>query len=354
MGYPVPLLIVGSILTTVALVAVNKIVFAGGFPFVLTLSTMHFIATFSCCLFLSKGLGAFEPKFLALRNNFIVAGMGVASIGFMNYSLKFNSVGIYQMAKLTIIPVVLFYNALRGEFASRKVHATLVIVLAGVGIATVTDVQLNGTGLIFAALAVVSTAQYQIWQGSKQREANLTEMQLTMSVSGMQIIIAGTLAFVLEGQDVQKVAFGTLTTPSKLTTELVGQIVLSCLLAVSANIHSFALIGRTSAVTFQVVGHGKTCLIILAGYIMYPLPSMEEFLYNAFGVTMAVFGVVVYSNLKMNEGKSLDWCDLYAPKPCLDILGTTPAPKVAEGAPKQQDYGRVPVDDPANKTSLKA
>lgn len=343
MPYPAWALVVGSILTTVALVAVNKIVFAGGFPFVLTLSCLHFIATFSVMVLLSKGLGAFEPKFLPLSTNFIVAGMGVASIGFMNYSLKYNSVGTYQMAKLTIIPVVLLYNALRGEFASRKIHITLSIVLLGVGIATVTDVQVTSLGLMFAAAAVVSTAQYQIWQGSKQKEANLSEMQLTMSVSGMQMLIAGACAMFFEGEDVAKLLRGDGN--KRLTTELSGQILLSCLLAVSANVHSYALIGRTSAVTFQVVGHGKTCLIILAGYIMYPLPSMEEFMYNFFGVTLAVFAVILYSNLKMNENKSPDWCDLYAPKPCHSILGVNP--KQTEGAPKPAgDYARVPTNDP--------
>ncbi len=39
---------------------------------------------------------------------------------------------------------------------------------AGVGVATITDVQLNTTGMIFGALAVVFTAQFQIMQGDKQ------------------------------------------------------------------------------------------------------------------------------------------------------------------------------------------
>jgi solute carrier family 35, member E3 len=336
MHYPSWALVIGSILTTVLLVMVNKVVFENGFPFVLSLSTLHFFTTYCVMLFLSKGVGAFEPKSLPLQTNILVGGMGVGSICFMNYSLKFNSVGVYQMAKLCIIPVVLLHNALRGEFASRKVQATLTIVLFGVGVATVTDVQLTTTGLIFASAAVLSTAQYQIWQGSKQREAKLSDMQMTMSVAGIQIVIAGILSLFLEGEDVRRVVVGTETEPPALTRELVGQILLSCLLAVSANAHSFALIGRTSAVTWQVVGHGKTCLIIIAGYVLYPLPSFQEFMYNASGVTLAVFGVILYSNLKMSEGKTSDWCDIYAPRLCLDCLG----------APNPSPYVEVPTNNP--------
>ena len=311
------------------------------------------LTTYLVMLALSKCLGAFEPKYMPFFTNVLVGGMGVGSICFMNYSLRFNSVGVYQMAKLCIIPVVLIHNALKGEFASRKVQATLALVLFGVGVATVTDVELSTTGLIFASAAVLSTAQYQIWQGSKQREAKLSDMQMTMSVSGIQIFIAGVFAFFLEGQDVAEVIFGDgEKNPSKLNMELVGQILLSCLLAVSANAHSFALIGRTSAVTWQVVGHGKTCLIIAAGYLLFPLPSMHEFLVNASGVALAVLGVILYSNLKMNEGKAMDWCDLYAPKVCLDMLLMVPNNNVADlangkilGAPDPAEYSRVPVKD---------
>jgi len=266
---------------------------------------------------------------------------------------------VYQMAKLCIIPVVLLHNALRGEFASRKVQATLVLVLFGVGVATVTDVDLSTTGMIFAIAAVFSTAQYQIWQGSKQREAQLTDMQMTMSVAGVQIVIAGIVSLLLEGPEVFEVVFGDTSSmsevigenpPAKMTIELAGQILLSCLLAVSANAHSFALIGRTSAVTWQVVGHGKTCLIIIAGYIMYPLPSLNDFLYNASGVSLAVFGVILYSNLKMTEGKSADWCDVYAPRICLDVLDPRPISKSQDeggvGAPKpESEYSRVPTEE---------
>jgi solute carrier family 35 protein E3 len=357
MAYPVWALVIGSILTTVFLVMVNKIVFAGGFPFVLSLSTLHFVATYLVMLVLSKGYGAFDPKYLPFWTNFLVGAMGVGSICFMNYSLKFNSVGVYQMAKLCIIPVVLAHNALRGEFASRKVYATIAIVLLGVGAATVTDVELNPTGLMFAIAAVLSTSQYQIWQGSKQREAKLSDMQMTMSVSSSQIIIAGLLAVALEGEEVSAVLIGTELSPPHMNAELAMQILVSCLLAVSANAHSFALIGRTSPVTFQIVGHGKTCLIIIAGYLLFPLPSLEEFVYNAMGVAIAVLAVILYSNLKMNEGKNPDWCDLYAPKFCLDILAPSPSKALQEdGKPNDSvdvTYTKVPINSDLEKGKLK-
>lgn len=307
--YPNWALVVGSILSTVLLVLVNKNVFSAGFPFVLSLSTLHLFTTYMVMFTLSTCFGVFEPKSIPFSNNLLVSSMGVASIAFMNYSLRFNSVGVYQMAKLCIIPVVLVFNAVKGEYPTKKVLAALSLVLFGVGVATVTDVQLSMQGLVYAFAAVVSTAQYQIWQGSKQREHKLTDMQMTQCVTQLQSFICLLAAVYVEGRDVHLNLF----VETGLSVELVVQVILSCLLAVSVNAHAFALIGRTSAVTYQVVGHGKTCLIILSGYMfMSPFPPLVELLNNLMGVSLAVFGVILYGNLKLHEGKGTsDWCDLY-------------------------------------------
>lgn len=42
----------------------------------------------------------------------------------------------------------------------------------------------------------------------------------------------------------------------------------TCFLALAVNLCSFGLIGRTSAITFQVVGHAKTCLVLIGGYVL--------------------------------------------------------------------------------------
>jgi solute carrier family 35 protein E3 len=320
MAYPVWALVIGSILTTVVLVVINKHVFQAGFPFVMALSTLHFITTFVVMLVLST-FKFFEVKTLPWKINLLVGGMGVASITFMNYSLRFNSVGVYQMAKLCIIPAVLAQQIItKGEYTSRKILASLALVLIGVGGATITDVTVNSVGLFFAVFAIFSTAQYQIWQGSKQREMGLSDMQMTMSISGAQIMIGLVLTLLLESKNLLVL----MEEPPKDSFKLTGLIFLSCLLAVSANAHSFALIGRTSAVTWQVVGHGKTMMILVAGYLFYPLPSTSEVLYNVLFVVIAVAGVILYSSVKLNEPlgpeKSRDFFDRFLPEFLLKIL----------------------------------
>ncbi len=65
MGYPVWALVVGSIFSSVALVVVNKQILAAGFPYVFTLSTMHFIVTSGLLQFMARVVGAFEVRILS-------------------------------------------------------------------------------------------------------------------------------------------------------------------------------------------------------------------------------------------------------------------------------------------------
>ncbi|KAL0435089.1 UNVERIFIED_CONTAM: UDP-xylose transporter 3 [Sesamum radiatum] len=164
-------------------------------------------------------------------------GFGIlngTSIGLLNLSLGFNSVGFYQMTKLAIIPCtvlleILFFR----KIFSRNVQLSLTVLLLGVGIATVTDLQLNVLGSILSLLAVVTTCVAQI-------------------------------------------AF----------------IVLSCFISVAVNFSTFLVIGKTSPVTYQVLGHLKTCLVLAFGYVLLRDPFSWR---NILGILIAMVGMVLYS-----------------------------------------------------------
>lgn len=323
-SYPVWALIVGSIVSSVALVLVNKEIFREGFTFVLTLSTFHFIATYLLLQIMASSLALFETKYLPTKENIIMGGFGVASIVFMNYSLKWNTVGFYQVMKLSVIPVVLLIDYVtKGKLVSRKVTTSLVLVLAGVAVATVTDVELRQLGLVMGVLAVLSTAQYQLWQGSKQAQFQLSGTQCAHSVALVQTAWAGVFAALLEFSSINQ-QFPSYSVP----LPLLGKILLSCLLAVSVNVHTFLLIGKTSAVTFQVVGHGKTILILLGGYLLFPLADTHLLFQNLTGILLALVGVTLYGNLQLTEKSgSPDWLDQFLPSSMLAFLLPPPTPQ---------------------------
>ena len=69
-------------------------------------------------------------------------------------------------------------------------------------------------------------------------------------------------------------------------------IVLSCLISVSVNFSTFLVIGRTSPVTYQVLGHLKTCLVLAFGYVLLHDPFGWR---NISGIVIALVGMVSYS-----------------------------------------------------------
>ena len=89
-----------------------------------------------------------------------------------------------QITKLTIVPVTLLVNYYHyGVTTNGKVKLALAILLFGVGVATVTDVELRPLGLCYGVVAILTTATYQIWQGTKQREFEMSGTQLQGSIA---------------------------------------------------------------------------------------------------------------------------------------------------------------------------
>ncbi|KAH9606387.1 hypothetical protein KSS87_017291 [Heliosperma pusillum] len=81
---------------------------------------------------------------------------------------------------------------------------------------------------------------------------------------------------------------------------VLGFIILSCLIAVLVNFSTFLVIGKTSPVTYQVLGHLKTCLVLGFGYTLLNDPFTER---NIIGISVAVLGMGFYSYFCSNESK---------------------------------------------------
>lgn len=69
-------------------------------------------------------------------------------------------------------------------------------------------------------------------------------------------------------------------------------ILLSCLIAVLVNFSTFLVIGKTSPVTYQVLGHLKTCLVLAFGYTLLHDPFTTR---NILGILVAMVGMGLYS-----------------------------------------------------------
>ncbi|XP_024389076.1 UDP-xylose transporter 2 isoform X2 [Physcomitrium patens] len=277
-----------SVISSVAIVICNKtLITTLGFCFATTLTSWHLAVTF-CSLHVARSLKLFEHKPFDSRTLFGFAILNGISIGLLNLSLGFNSVGFYQMTKLAIIPcTVLLETVFFRKRFSQRIQFSIALLLFGVGIATVTDMQLNFLGSVISCLAIVTTCVAQIMTNTIQKRFKVSSTQLLYQSSPYQaatLFVAGPfLDAALTNRNVFSFDY---------TSYVLFFVVLSCLISVSVNFSTFLVIGKTSAVTYQVLGHLKTCLVLAFGYILLKNPFSWR---NIFGILIAVIGMGLYS-----------------------------------------------------------
>ena len=287
--FPVWLAIAGNIVSSVGIVMTNKALFTHHrFDYGTSLTVIHFAVT-AMALLLFRSLGLFEHRSIPMWK---ILPLSLSFCGFVlltNLSLQLNSVGLYQMAKVLTTPcVVLLQYLLHHQRVSYPIQASLVICCAGVVIATVSEVHLRALGVLVAAMAVVITSLYQIWVGSEQRALDVNALQLLAHQAPLSAALLATLIPLFDRQ-----VFRLHWSPS-----LLGMIALSSTFAVGVNVSSFLIIGHTSALTYNVVGHSKLCLILLGGYVFFD--GLLN-LWNLFGVCLAFLGILLYTILRSRE-----------------------------------------------------
>jgi solute carrier family 35 protein E3 len=226
---------------------------------------------------------------------------GVASIVSMNFNLQTNSIGFYQLSKLCTIPCLVVYRRLiLGQTTPTRTLASLTVLLAGLYLFTVNDVQFNVVGSVIAVVAVVTTAAYQTMTNTLQNAFAVNGTQLSHRVSFPQFVICFVAALVIE-------THGTMSiTAQQFYPEKVAMILVTGMLAVIANVIGFSLIGRAGPITFQVVGHVKTMMIFVNGLVLFS--EREETTAQLFkkivGLAVSMSGVVLYTVFEIHTKKT--------------------------------------------------
>jgi hypothetical protein len=154
-----------NVISSVGIIMANKQLMSSsgfGFGFATTLTGFHFAFT-ALVGMVSNATGLSASKHVPLWELLWFSIVANISIAAMNFSLMLNSVGFYQISKLSMIPVVCVLEwILHSKHYCKEVKASVMVVVIGVGICTVTDVKVNAKGFICACTAVFSTSLQQI------------------------------------------------------------------------------------------------------------------------------------------------------------------------------------------------
>lgn len=263
-----------------------------GFPSI-TLTLMHFIVTY-IGLRVCARVGLFTPKRLDPCKVLPLALTFCGFVVFTNLSLTHNTVGFYQLAKTMTTPTIVVLQRVffRKRFAW-KILASLAAVCAGVALATQADTSYNERGAFFAVCGVLVTSLYQIWVKTKQEDLDASAWQLLYYQAP---IAAGLLCFLVPVAEPPFQPGGVLG--AEWSHEALAAVALSCVTAFAVNLSIFLVIGKTSPVTYNVLGHFKLCSILVGGFVLF---GDELNGGQAQGIALALVGIFVYTYFKLSE-----------------------------------------------------
>lgn len=176
------------------------------------------------------------------------------------------------------------------QSVSQTVQLTLIPILFGVGYATVYDLSLNATGCMFALCAIVATSMAQIFTNTYQKSLDCNAMQLLYHTT--PLISIGMLIMSPFFDDWGKLWVYQFSQPCVI------RILVSCCFALGVNISNYLVLGKTSPLTYQVLGHLKTILILFWGFTVFKKPVDTR---NVIGIAAALVGVIGYTEVRRRE-----------------------------------------------------
>ena len=257
------------------------------------LTAMHMVLT-ATVLRAAARMGYFERKSVGRGEMVKFGALNSASVALLNLSLGFNSVGFYQMSKLSIIPVTvgLQMTYFDKKFSAR-VKLSLAVLLLGVGASTVTDVQLNATGFVIGLLSVITTSIGQILTGSLQQKLGLSSTQLLCAAAPWMALTLVIFARLWTERSTAATSSNPITPPKSCATP-------SC--PVSSPSSSTLPPSPSSASAppspTKSSATSRRCSCSVFGFVGRRRPAAAK---NIAGLVVALFGMILYARAEMRD-----------------------------------------------------
>lgn len=282
-----------NVVLSILIVILNKWVYVYvNFPNV-TMTMYHFVMTF-VGLLVCRALNVFQVKKLPLRQMLPLATTFCGFVVLTNLSLGHNTVGTYQIIKTLTMPTIMiiqhyWYN----KNFSMGVKLTLVPLTLGVYLSIYYDIRFNILGTCYAMAGVVVTSLYQVWVGEKQKEFQVNSMQLLFYQAPLSALMLMVLVPLIE----PPWAPGGFLYQSWSQLHLI-LVLMTGVVAFLVNLSIYWIIGNTSAVTYNVVGHLKLMLVLVGGFLVFQDPIHTE---QAIGIVLTLAGVLLYTYIKVQQ-----------------------------------------------------
>ncbi|KAK9039372.1 hypothetical protein V6N11_014575 [Hibiscus sabdariffa] len=291
-----------NLVVAVGIIFMNKWVLKNvGFHFPVFLTVIHYAVSWALMASLKffSILPASPSSELTPLSLFTFGFVNSVSTGLANVSLKYNSVGFYQMAKIAITPLIVLAEFMwyKKRITFSKVIA-LTVVSVGVAIATVTDLQFSLFGACVALAWIIPSAVNKILWSNVQQQQNWTALALMWKTTPITFLFLVFMIPFLDPPGVLAFHWSFSNTSAILMSAFLGFLL---------QWSSALTLGATSATSSAVFGQFKTCVILLGNYYLF---GSNPGTTSIFGAFIAIGGMSLYTYLgiraiKQQSGKVL-------------------------------------------------
>lgn len=205
----------------------------------------------------------------------------------MNNCLANSSIGFYQISKLGCIPITLLLETLLGRSRQQltgNLLFSLLLITIGMILVVRQEIVYSEVGLMWAVAGIITTSAAQIYFAPLKKELELDSLQLLFHTAPW--LTFGSFAMIPLFENVDEILnYG-------LDVELLTAVGMSCLAAVVFNISNYSVLTAISPLSYTILGHVKTLIIVLIGsYLFRQWPTGHM----ALGMIIAVLGVAFYT-----------------------------------------------------------
>lgn len=274
----------------ISIIFMNKWVLKNiGFEFPVFLTFIHYVVAFILMALLKSFSLLPAPPPSSKSSSLSLYTLGIVmslSTGLANVSLKYNSVGFYQMAKIAVTPSIVFAEFLwyRKRVSFLKVVA-LTVVSVGVAVATVTDLQFSLFGACVALAWIIPSATNKIlWSNMQQRE-NWTALALMWKTTPITLLFLVSMIPFLDPPGALSFDWSLANTTA---------IFVSAFLGFFLQWSGALALGATSAITHVVLGQFKTCVLLLGNFYIF---GSNSGVVSVCGAVVAIIGTSLYTYL---------------------------------------------------------
>lgn len=205
-------------------------------------------------------------------------------------------------ATMPLFTVILSRIILR-EKQTWKVYLSLVPIVGGVAIATLTELSFNMIGLISALASTMAFSLQNIYSKKVLHETGIHHLRLLLILGRLALFmflpiwVFHDLIYLIH-DPVTKV-------PVNISYDILGLLFLDGILNWLQNIIAFSVLSIVTPLTYAVASASKRIFVI--GVTLFVLGNPVTWL-NVFGMAMAILGVLYYNKAKYDQrhGKQTD------------------------------------------------